>query len=1057
MSAETTVIDRLEVEIQSNSKSASDGIDSLVASLNKLKSASSLGVVTRNLKGLNTEISNLGANASAFREIGGIADSLNRLKGIGSFSGIGNSIKNLSDGLASLNAQDMGSMKTKLEGFADAVKPLENIKVGSIGTFINGLAKLDTVTENLSDEKIEAFAEKVRRLVEALGPLPTQLTSVSQGFRSMNGSVRIATTEMGGGINTTTLNMSSLINVAQGVIAAIRKVISVMGQMVDEAIQWDGVMFRFGRGFGSSAEEAYKWVQRLNDELGINSQQFMQYSSIFATMLTGFGVDTDDAAKMAIGYTELAYDIWAGYNDVYKRSEDAIEAVKSAIAGEVEPIRRAGFTIIESTLEQTAANHGLQISLENATEAQKSYLRYLTLVDQAHTQNLVGTYAREMNTAEGLMRTLKQQVKSLAQALGSLFLPTLSAVIPYMQAFVELLTDAVKAIAAFFGYEIQAVDWSSFNSLGSSADDATGAIDGTTKAVKELKNATLGIDELNIISPPSNGAGGLGAGASFGDLDINSLWDESIFDTVQSKVDELKEKLKTFIPVAAGIGTALYAAFKIFTGTELFKGIVESVKDGTWIKSLGEVLKKGFSAAWGFLKEKTFIGTIATKLSGALAGIGTFLASIPAWAFAVVAAIVGTIVLAVVDYDFTEIGRSIGKALGTVTGWIVDIGVWLWNGLTTAIDWAVENLTFENMLETLISWGVEVWPSLWKGICDGAANLWGNISEFCAGLLQGFLEGLGFTESESKTFVQIGGWLIEGLWFGIKDWFGNIIKKVDEWVDDFVAAVKDFFGVESPSTIFKEIGAFLIEGLWLGIKGWFNELIDNVDKFIDDTIEKVKEFFGIKDGSSLSFEEIGKNLVQGVINGIKGMGSSLWNSLSEWAGGVISSIKGFFDINSPSKVMEEEIGENLLAGMVRPFENGADELLKPIKAMWREVDAWWGSNAGLSVASVGAQGLKLAANGGVFNQGSLVWAGEYGPEIVANASGGKTGVMNIEQLQTAVYEGVYAAMMSTQGNSGNGNSSVHVYLDGREITASVEQRQKERGAAIMGTQVYRYG
>ena len=105
-------------------------------------------------------------------------------------------------------------------------------------------------------------------------------------------------------------------------------------------------------------------------------------------------------------------------------------------------------------MEQTAANHGLKISLEKATEAQKSYLRYLTLVDQAKAQDLVGNYAREMNTAEGMMRTFNQQLKSLGQSFGSLFLPILVKVMPYVQAFVDLLSDAVIAVANLFGVEI---------------------------------------------------------------------------------------------------------------------------------------------------------------------------------------------------------------------------------------------------------------------------------------------------------------------------------------------------------------------------------------------------------------------------------------------------------------------------------------------------------------------------------------------------------------------------------------------------------------------------
>ena len=43
----------------------------------------------------------------------------------------------------------------------------------------------------------------------------------------------------------------------------------------------------------------------------------------------------------------------------------------------------------------------------------------------------------------------------------------------------------------------------------------------------------------------------------------------------------------------------------------------------------------------------------------------------------------------------------------------------------------------------------------------------------------------------------------------------------------------------------------------------------------------------------------------------------------------------------------------------------------------------------------------------------------------------------------------------TQGDGGG--QAVNVYLDGKQITATVEKRQRERGASIMGNQVYNYG
>ena len=90
--------------------------------------------------------------------------------------------------------------------------------------------------------------------------------------------------------------------------------------------------------------------------------------------------------------------------------------------------------------------------------------------------------------------------------------------------------------------------------------------------------------------------------------------------------------------------------------------------------------------------------------------------------------------------------------------------------------------------------------------------------------------------------------------------------------------------------------------------------------------------------------------------------------------------------------------------------------------------------------------------------GSLIWAGERGAEIVANAGGGKTGVTNVQQMQEAVYEGGYAAMIFAMrgGSSEGGSQVIRIYLDGKEIAASVEKAQRERGASIMGNEVYSY-
>ena len=65
--------------------------------------------------------------------------------------------------------------------------------------------------------------------------------------------------------------------------------------------------------------------------------------------------------------------------------------------------------------------------------------------------------------------------------------------------------------------------------------------------------------------------------------------------------------------------------------------------------------------------------------------------------------------------------------------------------------------------------------------------------------------------------------------------------------------------------------------------------------------------------------------------------------------------------------------------------------------------------------------------------------------------------MNVQQMQEAVYEGVYSAIVAAMsGRTNDGERSINVYLDGRQIAASVEKHQRERGASIMGNEVYSY-
>lgn len=585
--ADNVKIQGLEFQIQENSAGAVTGLNNLkkalsglktvsVGSANNLsKTATGIRELTNALKGLNT--------GDASQKINRLATALAALGNLSSFRSTTNSIVKLNSALTQLKWTD----GDKLASLANGLRPLSELDKAHLTSFINQLGKLPGVINELEKADIDKFTRQMKDLSAAMKPFADEMQKVSNGFSAFPSKIQriiASTNRYNGTVNKAASGTRAWSEALAGiklstVIYASNRIGAVIAEYMYEASEWEGIMYRFGRAFGEEAEENYKWILKLNSELQINVQKFMQYASIYGTMLKGFGVAQKDAAAMAMNYTELTYDIWAGYNDIYKTFEDAAIAVRSAIAGEVEPIRRAGFTIVDSQLKITAANYGIAYSTQSASEELKSYLRYLTLIDQARAQDLIGTYAREMTTAEGLMRTLRQQLASLSQAFGSFLLPALVKVLPYVQAFVELIGEAIAALAQLFGIDLKPVDFSSGVNAGAAGAGAMADnLEDASGAAKKLKQYTAGFDELNVFDP-NQGSGGAGIGAGGGGslegmFDIDKLWDESIFNSINSQVDELKEKLKdvlaTVTSIAAGI-LAWKVAKDFLTALKLLK------------------------------------------------------------------------------------------------------------------------------------------------------------------------------------------------------------------------------------------------------------------------------------------------------------------------------------------------------------------------------------------------------------------------------------------------------------------------------------------------------
>ena len=106
----------------------------------------------------------------------------------------------------------------------------------------------------------------------------------------------------------------------------------------------------------------------------------------------------------------------------------------------------------------------------------------------------------------------------------------------------------------------------------------------------------------------------------------------------------------------------------------------------------------------------------------------------------------------------------------------------------------------------------------------------------------------------------------------------------------------------------------MILKLAVGLIKAIPQLVSKIPQIISSLVNGFKNYFS-------NMSEVGKNLVSGIWEGIKNAKDWIFGKIKEWCGNILSGIKGFFGIHSPSKVFKDEIGTNLALGVGEGFSD----------------------------------------------------------------------------------------------------------------------------------------
>lgn len=579
--ADNVEIQGLEFQIVNDSTQAVAGLQTLINTLNRLKTATNGGAtglsktaqsireLSNSLKGLNS--------GDASQKITRLANALTALSQVGNVkisSSIANQLTAINTALGNLKWTD----GDKLTSLANGLRPLSELGKANMTTFINQLSKLPKVIEDLEAADIDKFTQQMTALAAAMKPFADEMQKVSNGFSAFpskiqklitstekyNASARKATTTTG----KFTSGLKAL-NVA-AVAITFRKIGHFIAQAVTESNKYQEDLNLFTVALGQYADEAKEYAEYVSDIMGIDPAQWLRNQGIFNTLLTGFGDTAERAQLMSQNLTQLGYDISSFFNISI---EDAMQKLQSGISGELEPLRRLGYDLSQARLEQTALNLGVKESVANMTQAEKAELRYYAIMTQVTTAQ--GDMARTLEAPANQLRILQAQLTQAARAIGNIFIPALNAILPYAIAVVQVIREIANALANLAGFKLTEVNYSGVNNAAVGAGSLADNLDDAAGAAKKLKQYTAGFDELNVFAPNTGSGSGAGAGGAGGfDFDLPTY--DFLGDAVQTRIGEIKKMIEDTLAeittIVSGFMLAV-GAILVVTGVNIPLGV----------------------------------------------------------------------------------------------------------------------------------------------------------------------------------------------------------------------------------------------------------------------------------------------------------------------------------------------------------------------------------------------------------------------------------------------------------------------------------------------------
>jgi hypothetical protein len=193
--------------------------------------------------------------------------------------------------------------------------------------------------------------------------------------------------------------------------------------------------------FGETAQEVLDFGKTAATSMGISNQEALEAAGTYGNLFQALGVTKDKSQEMSVSMVKLAADL-GSFNNM--SVTDSLNALRSGLSGETEPLKRFGVSLNDTILKQRAFAMGFGEIKGAMDPAIKAQVIYAAVMEQ--TKKAQGDYARTAEGTANTMKTLAARFQDAKVAIGNALMPAFRALLKLLEVFIPV----IEAIGRFF-------------------------------------------------------------------------------------------------------------------------------------------------------------------------------------------------------------------------------------------------------------------------------------------------------------------------------------------------------------------------------------------------------------------------------------------------------------------------------------------------------------------------------------------------------------------------------------------------------------------------------